>query len=304
MKAELYRFPALGEQLAGEWNLVLAQGEIHLSNDSPMYESIHRRDQLPLYEGKTIAQFDAHFRAPRYWVRRSDAEALSRRERERRALKAARGAWDSLAPMERSSLSLDIGEYRLAFRDVTASRNERSMICAILPPNVVAGHTLKVHRPWRDVFERGRHREILSLRPRELLYVVAMLNSFVIDSLLRTVISIHMNISFVNQLPIPRLSESDPRITPIALRAAKLMCTTSDFERLAKAAGMGSHRAGVTDPEARSRLRAEIDGLVAHLYGLTEGEFVDILRTFPIVAEPARVAAHNAYRAVARGDIS
>jgi hypothetical protein len=45
---------------------------------------------------------------------------------------------------------------------------------------------------------------------------------------------------------------------------------------------------------------APLDGLVAHLYGLTEEEFVHILATFPLVPDPVRVAARNAYRDVER----
>jgi len=41
--------------------------------------------------------------------------------------------------------------------------------------------------------------------------------------------------------------------------------------------------------------------VVAHLYGLSEEEFTHILGTFPLVAEPVKVAAHNAYRDVERG---
>ena len=46
---------------------------------------------------------------------------------------------------------------------------------------------------------------------------------------------------------------------------------------------------------------AELDGLIAHLYGLTEGEFAHVLATFPLVAEPLKIAAQNAYRDVERG---
>jgi len=64
---------------------------------------------------------------------------------------------------------------------------------------------------------------------------------------------------------------------------------------------LGSHKNGATDPVERARLRAELDGLVAHLYGLTEEEFAHILSTFPLVPDPAKVAAQNAYRDVERG---
>lgn len=42
-------------------------------------------------------------------------------------------------------------------------------------------------------------------------------------------------------------------------------------------------------------------GLIAHLYGLIRTEFAHIHTTFPLVAEPVKVAALNAYRDVERG---
>lgn len=56
-----------------------------------------------------------------------------------------------------------------------------------------------------------------------------------------------------------------------------------------------------TDPTKRARLRAELDGLVAHLYGLSEAKFAHILGTFPLVAEPVKIAALNAWRDVQTG---
>lgn len=41
------------------------------------------------------------------------------------------------------------------------------------------------------------------------------------------------------------------------------------FDHLARAAGLRDHRDGTTDRGERARLRAELDGLVAHLYELT-----------------------------------
>ena len=49
-----------------------------------------------------------------------------------------------------------------------------------------------------------------------------------------------------------------------------------------------------TDPTERARLRAELDGL-------SEAEFALILDTFPLLPQPVKVAAQNAYREVERG---
>jgi hypothetical protein len=68
-----------------------------------------------------------------------------------------------------------------------------------------------------------------------------------------------------------------------------------------KAVGLKRHQQGLTDFAGRAKLRAELDGLIAHLYGLTEEEFAHVLTTFLLVPDPVKVAARNAYRDVERG---
>lgn len=53
------------------------------------------------------------------------------------------------------------------------------------------------------------------------------------------------------------------------------------------------------DPTERAQLRAELDGMIAHLYGLTEDEFKHILSTFPLVEQSVKDAALDAYRTFA-----
>jgi hypothetical protein len=105
-----------------------------------------------------------------------------------------------------------------------------------------------------------------------------------------------MDMHFVYKMRIPRLTEADAVFRPIVKRAARLICTTPEFDTLAKEVGMKSHKEGATDPAERAKLRAELDGLIAHLYGLTDDEFAHILKTFPLVPEPVRSAALDAYR--------
>ncbi len=51
--------------------------------------------------------------------------------------------------------------------------------------------------------------------------------------------------------------------------STRLICTTPEFGALAKQVCLKSHKQGATDPTERANLRAELDGLIAHLYGLT-----------------------------------
>jgi len=52
----------------------------------------------------------------------------------------------------------------------------------------------------------------------------------------------------------------------------------------------------VTHLDERAQIRAELDGMVAHLYGLTYGEFEHILGKFPIVKDEVKEAALGAYQ--------
>lgn len=131
------------------------------------------------------------------------------------------------------------------------------------------------------------------------LYLSALMNSLVVDSYLRRSVTAHLSFFFVNAVSVPRQTEQDNEFAPIVERAAKLICTTPEFDDLAKEVGLGSHRNCVTDEAERARLRAELDGMVAHLYGLTEEEFGYILTTFPLVSQAVKDAGLQAYRAFA-----
>ena len=129
-----------------------------------------------------------------------------------------------------------------------------------------------------------------------------MLNSFVVDFQLRQKVTAHLSFFFLYQLPIPRLAETDSAFRPLVERAARLVGTTAEFDDLLKeifGAKATHHTHGERTPEGRARLRADLDGLVAHLYGLTAPEFAHILSTFPLVSESVKAAALIAYRTTA-----
>jgi hypothetical protein len=136
----------------------------------------------------------------------------------------------------------------------------------------------------------------LRLSYDETIFLCALLNSFVLDYVLRARMTTNLNLFYLYQLPIPRLSAKDQAFAPIVERAAKLICTTPEFDELAKEVGLGNHQTGVTDPNERACLRAELDSMIAHLYDLTEEEFSHILSTFPLVAEDVKSAAMKEFR--------
>jgi len=270
---KMLRFPLLGEEVKGKWSFALTR-EFDMTNDSQLFKNSPGNGRLPLYEGKMIWQFDHRFAEPRYWVN----------EREARAALCGRAGDDGDA--------MDYQDYRCGLRSVASNTNERSTICSVVPQGVFCGNSILV----------GKDR---SPRGAEMLFLVAVLNSYAVDAMLRNKVTTNINMFFIYQLPVPRLTPKDASFGPIVARAARLICTTPEFDDLAKEVAPGSNhkKLGATDPVERAKLRAELDGLIAHLYGLTEAEFAHILTTFPIVPDPVKVAAHNAYRDVERGAI-
>jgi hypothetical protein len=272
---KMLRFPLLGEQLQGVWNVGFS-AEFHMTSDGKkLFKTEPSVGRLPLYEGKMIWQFDAAYDGPRYWVDEDDG---------RKAL---------LGRRQDEAHCLDYQAYRLGFRDIARNTDTRTLICAMLPP-VFHGNKL----PTVKVFDQLGNRMVDDSTQ---LYLCGVWNSFIIDWMLRQKVNTTINFFYLHQLPIPRLGEQNTVFDAIAQRAARLTCTTPEFDDLAREMGLRDHRDGATDPAERARLRAEIDGLVAHLYGLAESEFAHVLGTFPLVAAPVKTAAQNAYRDVERG---
>jgi hypothetical protein len=248
---------------------MFAASEFHMTNVSHLFQAMKKPDLWPLYEGKMVHQFDHRFEEPRYWLN------------EKACRKAVLGAKHD------AEQKLDYQDFRLGFRKVAHNTNERTMIATIIPPNFHAENFQSV-----KTYEGGKR----LVSPEVMFYLCAVMNSFTLDYVLRLRVTANVNFFDVYQLPVPRLTAPDAAFGPIVKRAAQLFCTTSEFDALAKEVGLGSHESGVTARAARAKLRAELDGLIAHLYGLIESEFAHILDTFPLVAQPVKDAALEAYR--------
>ncbi|MBI4024625.1 MAG: ATP-binding protein [Verrucomicrobia bacterium] len=263
-------FPKLGEVIEGKWGIALGN-EFHMTGDSKLFKTEASKDRLPLFEGKMIWQFDHQLASPRYWINEKE------------------GRHSLLGRTDDEGQTLGYQGYRMGHRSVAASTNERTMVATVLPPRTFFGHSINATKQPTDA--------------KHVLFLTALLNSLVCDSALRSTVSQNLTMFFVYNLPVPRLTETDAAFRPIVERAARLICTTPEFDDLAKEIFGGratSRTVGATEPSERARLRAELDGLTAHLYGLTEEEFAHILTTFPLVEESVKQQTLNTFRDLLR----
>ncbi len=185
-------------------------------------------------------------------------------------------------------------DWVLGFKDVTAPTNVRSMIAALIPA-VGAGNTLPVVS--------------MDAQSANLALLLANFNAVPFDYVARQKIQgQHLNWFIVEQLPVvpPARYEAvrfGPKTAGEIVRESvlELTCTAHDMAPFARDMGHVDADGDVLPPfvwdeERRLRLRARLDALFFHLYGVTDRDDVRyVYSTFPIVERQER-EAYGGYR--------
>ncbi|MCX4659630.1 Eco57I restriction-modification methylase domain-containing protein [Streptomyces uncialis] len=253
----------LDSMLADGWSLDgnrLARGEERL---------------LPLYEGRMGHQFTHRFAdsvgkdevsiveldnpdfvvQPQYWVTPEDA-----------AVRQGRRPFACTSAL-------------LGHRRVARSTDDRTQIAALIPWGPAS---------YGWIISAGPDAESLTI-------LSAAYNSFAYDFALRNSLtqpSIPQGTS--QQIPVPAPSATAPLASFITPRVLELTYTADDMAPFAR--DLGDTCAPFRwDESRRAIIRAELDALFFHLYGITRDDVSYILDTFPIVKRKDE-AAHGTYR--------
>lgn len=260
--------PTLGEEIENVWNLKLGS-EFHMTGDSSLFKTKQTKNSLLLYEGKMMNQFTVLPDHVRFFV------------------PSSAGRSSLLGRTDDDGQTLGYESYRIALRAISSSTNSRTLISTILPENVFTGNSLLV--------------SIGSTANSDLLYITSFINSYVLDYYIRQIVSQNINMFYIYQLPVPRLKSTEKWYQYIVERAAKLICSIEEFANLWKAIMKKdwNEKVAVVSEDERNKLRAEIDSIVAHLYGLSEEEFSHILTTFPLVTDVQKQGTIEAYKLLA-----
>jgi N-6 DNA Methylase len=202
----------------------------------------------PLVEGGLFyeLEFPTYGQQPSLWVRGPDFAAIIGRRNT---------AGDSVAE-----------HYRVAWRDVARTVDERSAIACVLPPRTAAKHTAPT--TWGG-----------SLDPIGVLTLAGVLSSFVFDSLIRFLGKGHLTYGAINSVPAPPRDGLDKQLAPLV---ARVISRDDTFHALGRLAGVDVSPAAVSWWQI-GELRADIDAVVASAYGLSLPQFAALLCGFPNV---------------------
>ena len=166
--------------------------------------------------------------------------------------------------------------YRLAFRDIASSTNERTGIFCLLPPGYLFGNKAPSERTPEK-------------RPDSAaLMLLAAANTFSFDFSLRTKVATTVNLFILNGCPVPKLSQVANRF--LAHGALRLSCNHDGYLELwREQVGEAWREKGnapflfpaVGEPDDRWAIRAAIDAIVAHGYRLSRDQYEHVLASFP-----------------------
>ena len=259
---KLYKYPLL---MSDKWNF-LAKREFDMTNDSKLFHTANIGS--PLYEGKMMNMFTHTFAEPRYWVDEDQGNDVLKKKELNRMKKVAKN--------HQTLPQIDSDEYRLVWRSITNSTNERTLISTILPPNVFLGNSLNYLNPIR--FDGEKYVRPISYD--ETFFVCGIFNSFPVDFILRHRVATNLNVFYLMELPVPRYDKNNKFHKKLFENTAKLICTTKEYSDLKKIIGISN---SVSEPEKRLGLEAQNNALSAKIYGLTKKDLEFVLGNFPIV---------------------
>ncbi|MEU3279786.1 Eco57I restriction-modification methylase domain-containing protein [Streptomyces antibioticus] len=256
---------------------------------------------LPLYEAKMLHHYDHRFSTyenatekqlnkgtlprfileqhqdasavplPRYWVPEQDVPTGAVDKNGRpimesgvRSRLAAKG-WDR--------------EWVFGWRDICRASDERTMIAAAVPAHGF-GHPYPLALPALP-----SHAPLLS----------AVWSSMACDYAVRQKIGgTHLTYGYVHQLPVPTPDQLAPHAEFLTPRILELTYTATDMTPFAR--DLGDTGAPFHwDPDRRAIIRAELDALFFHIYGITRDDTAYILDTFNVTRDND-IKAHGEYR--------
>jgi hypothetical protein len=148
-----------------------------------------------------------------------------------------------------------VARSRIGFCDITGQTNERSLMAARIPAGVVCGNKV----PTITLDDGGADREDLFL---------ALSNTFVIDWMLRRLVTTTVNFFLLDSLPLPKITETSKVGRELVNLARQATAAESDPQ---------------IDPWQLGEWRARIDALTATAWGLTLEEMKTILGDFPLI---------------------
>ena len=227
------------------WQASIAR-EIDMTNDSGLFHEKDKNHAIPVIEGRMVQQY--RFGAKAY---------VSGTGRSAKWIPNAHGikAHYYCNKDELDRQKARIAKKRIGFCDIAGQTNERAMMCAIIPEDVVCGNKVPT-----IIFPNDETGDLIYLW-------IGIANSFVFDWMIRRIISTTVNFFLLYSVPIPNI----PIDSELSRRIIENVKHISDMKE------------DYYSKNEMDTIRSEIEVLVADAYGLNKKDMELILKDFPLL---------------------
>ena len=213
---------------------------------------------VPVWKGRSFDQYQPHGNEPAGFAKWDEVLSFVHLKRRRSPVFKRMFPTDVLADPSTHPMN----HCRIAFRDVTRSTDSRTVRACLIPPRV-------------PLTNSAPYLVVAGWLPLSQASLLGVMNSTPFDWLARRYVETHLNFYVLNSLTFP--PPDDTLWLRIGGLAARLSCVDERFAGFAAEAGV---ECGPLTEAQRNNMRAEIDGLVARAYGLTEDELRFIFTDF------------------------
>ena len=252
----------------GEWTF-RPLTELHTTKDKKFYDfNLDDPDPshtLAVWTGRTFNLWGPEVGTPYAWA---DPEVvvpfLDERRRSQSRVRSSAFSEMSIEWLG-DSRTLPVKHPRIVFRDVTKWDNARTMLCVLAPPDVTLVHKAPyLLKMVGDASDEA--------------YLLAVLSSIPFDWYARRFVELTMSYSLLNSFPVPRPIRTDRRRVRVVEISGRLAAVDDRFDEWA--AALDVPVASVTDASTKDDMIAELDALVASLYGLSSEQVEHVFATF------------------------
>lgn len=240
-------------------------------------------DDFMFFEGGMIHQFNSNFTNPKYFIDKSY-------KKDRLINKELYRMRQDTNLKDESAIKFDFGFFRIVFRKIARDTDSRTLIASLIPKNIsIVSDSLLANIPKRYVLDEKNKIEIKKFSNTRLLFILALFNSVVIDYLIRTMVQINVNKTYITRIPIPQPSDDEINnneiYKEIYINALKLQLYNDKFnyfDDLKMEFGISDNEIPKTTKQYNI-LRAKNDLLIKEIYKINDEEFNYILSTFKVL---------------------
>jgi hypothetical protein len=250
----------------GGWQFLPVR-ELHTTDNKAMFDFdlAYPQSNLPVLTGGSFHLWNPDFGEPYAYA--SSAEVIPwLQTRRRRQIRLTSGAFYGMhSEWAADTSTLPCMQPRIAFRDVARATDSRTVICSLVPGNVTLVHPAPyLLRRQGDAADEA--------------YLLAVLSSVPLDWYARRYVDIHLTAGLLRSFPIPRPQKGNSLRNRAIEIAGRLAAVDNRYDEWAAAVGVAV--GSVSDEGAQRVLVAELDAVVAHLYGLDRADVRHVFATF------------------------